>query len=404
MAALKYWLWLSALQGVSNLLKLSLLEHFQEPDAVYYGEREEYLLVEGMTRSAAQALEDKSLQEAEKILADCDRLDLQILTIRDAGYPYRLKNIYDPPILLYVQGRLPRFDEEVALAMVGTRRATDYACTMSEKLAFQMAGLGAVIVSGLAAGVDAAAHRGALRAGGTTVAVIGGGHDICFPQANRYLYEDIRCRGCILSEYPPGTSHLGQHFPVRNRIISGLCLGAVVVEAPERSGALISASRALDQGRDVFAVPGPIDDWHCAGSNKLLRDGAGVVTDAWDILSHYVSQYPHKIRALRVEEPGSYARTAQEREEGGPSHREVLPAPETEAAGPVLDLEGDCGLTDDQIRIVKELQGGELQVDDIIDRTQIPTRRVLSALTILEIDEIVTQSSGKRFSLAVTLK
>lgn len=397
MAALKYWIWLSALQGVGSLTKLALLEHFRDPEAVYYGEGEEYLLVEGMTRAAARALEDKSLAAAERILADCDRVGVDILTIQDAAYPDRLKNIYDPPILLYIRGRMPRFDEEVAIAMVGTRDATGYARAAGEKLAFQMAGLGAVIVSGLAEGVDTAAHKGALKAGGTTVAVIGGGHDIIYPKSNRFLYEDIRCRGCIISEYPPGTEHRGAHFPVRNRIISGLCLATVVVEAPEKSGALISASRALDQGRDVFAVPGPIDDRRCAGSNKLLRDGAGVVTDAWDILSHYAGRYPHRIRQLRVEEPLSYAESAVRE----PAAEEPTAS---EPERPVLDLAGDHGLTDDQIRIVKELKEETLHVDDIIDRTQIPTRRVLSALTMLEIDEIVTQTSGKRFSLAVTLK
>src|SRR5699024_4053536 len=123
---------------------------------------------------------------------------------------------------------------------------------------------------------------------------------------NRGLYEDIAVRGAILSEYPPGTEHEGSHFPVRNRIISGLSLGVVVMEAPERSGALITASRTLDQGWDVFAMPGQMDDWHCAGSNKLLRDGAGVVTDAWDILSHYAGRYPHKIRGIRKEEPAKF--------------------------------------------------------------------------------------------------
>jgi len=350
-----------------------------------------------MTRSAADALEDKSFDAAERILGDCDRLGLRILTIRDVEYPDRLRNIYDPPILLYVQGRLPQFDEEVAIAMVGSRRATDYARTMAEKLSFQMAGLGALIVSGLAAGADAAAHRGALRAGGVTVGVIGGGHDIVYPYENRYLYENLRVRGCILSEYPPGTEHLGRHFPVRNRIISGLCQATVVIEAPERSGALISASRALDQGRDVFAIPGQMDDWHCAGSNKLLRDGAGVVTDAWDILSHYESQYPHKLRFLRVAEPQRFGGEYEAEKESAVSAT-VSPVL------PQLDLSADHGLTDDQIRILRVLESTTLHVDDIIDQTQIPTRRVLSALTMLELDEIVTQSSGKRFSLAVTLK
>ena len=274
MASLKYWLWLTG-RKLSGPLKLALLDRFGEPDRIYYGEKEEYSLIEGITRAAVASLEDKSMDEADRILGDCQRLGLRILTLRDAEYPERLRTVYNPPLLLYVQGRLPLFDEEVAVAMVGSRKASPYALEMGEKLAFQMAGLGAVIVSGLAAGGDAAAHRGALRAGGFTAAVIGGGHDILYPRENRRLYEDIGARGVILSEYPPGTEHMGRHFPVRNRIISGLSLGVVVTEAPEQSGALITASRALDQGRDVFVLPGQAGDWHCAGSNRLLRDGAG---------------------------------------------------------------------------------------------------------------------------------
>ena len=343
MASLKYWLWLASLPGVGGVMKNRLLEHFGGPEEVYCSDSGEYFLVEGMTRAAAARLEEKSLEEADRILGDCDRLGLRILTLRDTEYPDRLRNIYDPPLVLYVQGRLPLMDDEVAIAMVGTRKASPYAQEMGEKLAFQLAGLGAVVVSGLAAGGDAAAHRGALRAGGLTVAVIGGGHDIIYPARNRGLYEDIAVRGAILSEYPPGTKHEGAHFPVRNRIISGLSLGVVVMEAPERSGALITASRALDQGRDVFAMPGQMDDWHCAGSNKLLRDGAGVVTDAWDILSHYAGRYPHKIRGIRKEEPTKFGPPEGTVPAAAPAER----AEEKAADLPVLDLtSGDHGLTE----------------------------------------------------------
>lgn len=401
MAQLKYWLWLANLPKLNNQMKLALLEHFGEPDKIYYGEKEEYFLVPGMNRTAAEILENKDLERADRILGDCDRLGLRIITMRDVEYPDRLRNIYDPPLLLYVQGRMPRFDEEVAVAMVGTRRASPYAMEMGEKLAFQMAGLGAVIVSGLAAGGDAAAHRGALRAGGLTAAVIGGGHDVIYPREHRFLYEDIAARGVILSEYPPGTEHMAGHFPVRNRIISGLSLGVVVIEAPERSGALITAGRALDQGKDVFAIPGQVGDHHCAGSNALLRDGAGVVTDAWDVLGGYAGKFPHKIRSLRMEEPRRFggAPAAAERPKSPPKGKEPK-----EPEKPLLDLVGDHGLTDDQLCLVKALEGRTVQVDDLIEETQIPTRRVLSALTVLELDRIVTQESGKRFSLAVALK
>ena len=388
MASLKYWLWLTG-RKLSGPLKLALLDRFGEPDRIYYGEKEEYSLIEGITRAAVASLEDKSMDEANRILGDCQRLGLRILTLRDAEYPERLRTVYNPPLLLYIQ----------AVAMVGSRKASPYALEMGEKLAFQMAGLGAVIVSGLAAGGDAAAHRGALRAGGFTAAVIGGGHDILYPRENRRLYEDIGARGVILSEYPPGTEHMGRHFPVRNRIISGLSLGVVVTEAPEQSGALITASRALDQGRDVFVLPGQAGDWHCAGSNRLLRDGAGPAMDAWDVLGHYAERFPHKLRQLRVEEPRRFG--------GAPAQppQKERPAAEPPApALPVLRLDDDHGLTDDQLRIVKALRGRTVQVDDLIDETQIPARRVLSALTMLTLDKIVTQESGKRFSLAVTLQ
>lgn len=401
MASLKYWLWLTG-RKLSGPLKLALLDRFGEPDRIYYGEKEEYSLIEGITRAAVASLEDKSMDEADRILGDCQRLGLRILTLRDAEYPERLRTVYNPPLLLYIQGRLPLFDEEVAVAMVGSRKASPYALEMGEKLAFQMAGLGAVIVSGLASGGDAAAHRGALRAGGFTAAVIGGGHDIIYPKENAPLYEDIAARGVILSEYPPGTEPRAGHFPVRNRIISGLSLGVVVLEAPEQSGTLITAGRALDQGRDVFAVPGQVGDRRCAGSNQLLRDGAGVVTDAWDVLGHYAGRFPHKIRSLRMEEPRRFGGGAPG--EKPEKKKEKKPEAPAQPERPVLDLSGDHGLTDDQLRIVRALNGRTVQVDDLVEETQIPTRRVLSALTVLELDRIVTQESGKRFSLAVALQ
>ena len=359
MAALQYWLWLSQLPRVNSQMKLALLSHFNgDLDSLYHADRAEYMLVEGMTRPAAESLENKSLGGADKILGDCDRLGLQVVTIQDSAYPYRLRNIYDPPMVLYAQGRkIPRMDDEVAIAMVGSRRVSAYGMEMGEKLAYQLASQGAVIVSGLAAGGDACAHRGALRAGGFTIAVIGGGHDIVYPKENRFLYEDIAVKGLILSEYPPGTEHRGGHFPVRNRIISGLCLATVVIEAPLASGTLITANHALEQGRDVFAIPGHMDDSHCTGSNRLLRDGAGVITDVWDILNHYVGQYPHKIRDVRRGEARRFG--------GG----EEAPAQEKKPAPPdlpVLDLAGEHGLSGDQLQILRALNGRTVQLLSLI--------------------------------------
>ena len=392
MSALKFWLWLTELPGLTNQTRLALLRHFPTPEDVYYADPEEVLLTEGITREQAKLLEDKDCSGADRILADCQRLDLDILTIQDAGYPNRLRNIYDPPCLLYVRGRLPAFDDEAAVAVVGTRDCTPYGVSCAEKLGFGLAAGGALVVSGLARGIDSAALRGALRGGGTVTAVLGNGLDVVYPRENRYLYEDIAASGALLSEYPPGTPPEGRHFPVRNRIMSGLSLATLVVEAPERSGALITAGTALEQGRDVFAVPGPIDAPASVGCNRLIRDGAGLVTDAWDILAAYAPRFPEKLhREGAREEPAVLGYQARQRTEP----KEVPPS---------LSLSNnDLSLTDDQIRLLRTLTEEPMLVDDLIEETEIPTRRVLSALTVLEIEHLVTQHPGKRYTRAVTL-
>ena len=392
MSALKYWLWLTELPGLTNQTRLALLRHFPTPEDVYYADPEEVLLTEGITREQAKLLEDKDCAGADRILADCQRLDLDLLTIQDAGYPNRLRNIYDPPCLLYVRGRLPAFDDEASIAVVGTRDCTPYGVSCAEKLGYGLAAGGAVVVSGLARGVDSAALRGALRAGGTVTAVLGNGLDVVYPPENQYLYEDVAAAGALISEYPPGTPPEAKHFPVRNRIMSGLCLGTLVVEAPARSGALITAGTALEQGRDVFAVPGPIDAPASVGCNRLIRDGAGLVSDAWDILGEYEPRFPDKLRREGARETPAVL--------GYQARQKTEPKP----VPPSVSLShNDYSLTDDQICLLRALTEVPMLVDDLIELTDIPTRRVLSALTVLEIEHLVTQHSGKRYARAVNL-
>lgn len=392
MSALKYWLWLTELPGLTNQTRLALLRHFPTPEDVYYAEAEEVLLTEGITREQAKLLEDKDCSGADRILADCQQLDLDLLTIQDAGYPNRLRNIYDPPCLLYVRGRLPAFDDEASIAVVGTRDCTPYGVSCAEKLGYGLAAGGAVVVSGLARGVDSAALRGALRAGGTVTAVLGNGLDVVYPPENQYLYEDVAAAGALISEYPPGTPPEAKHFPVRNRIMSGLCLGTLVVEAPARSGALITAGTALEQGRDVFAVPGPIDAPASVGCNRLIRDGAGLVSDAWDILGEYEPRFPDKLRREGARETPAVL--------GYQARQKTEPKP----VPPSVSLShNDYSLTDDQICLLRALTEEPMLVDDLIELTDIPTRRVLSALTVLEIEHLVTQHSGKRYARAVNL-
>ena len=374
---LKYWVWLSELKGLRNQTRLALLRRFGDPESIFYADADELLLTDGVERSQLKLLENHDLAPADRILADCQRLDIRLLTLSDAAYPGRLKNIYDPPALLYCKGRLPLLDDLLCVAVVGTRDCTPYGVACAEKLGFGLASGGAAVVSGLAKGIDAAAIRGALRAGGVTVGVVGNGLDVYYPHESRYLYEDVASAGILLSEYPPGTEPASGHFPVRNRIISGLSLAALVVEAPEKSGALITAATALEQGRDVFAVPGPIDAPASVGCNCLIRDGAGLVSDASDILREYEGRFVLNLKESR-EQPETLGYQARM-------------APEPKPVAPTLSLRhSDAELTDDQIAVLKALSDTEpMQVDDLTELVEIPTRRVLSALTVLEIDQYV---------------
>ena len=388
---LKYWVWLSELKGLRNQTRLALLRRFGDPESIFYADADELLLTDGVERSQLKLLENHDLAPADRILADCQRLDIRLLTLSDAAYPGRLKNIYDPPALLYCKGRLPLLDDLLCVAVVGTRDCTPYGVACAEKLGFGLASSGAAVVSGLAKGIDAAAIRGALRAGGVTVGVVGNGLDVYYPYESRYLYEDVASAGILLSEYPPGTEPASGHFPVRNRIISGLSLAALVVEAPEKSGALITAATALEQGRDVFAVPGPIDAPASVGCNCLIRDGAGLVSDASDILREYEGRFVLNLKESR-EQPETLGYQARM-------------APEPKPVAPTLSLRhSDAELTDDQIAVLKALSDTEpMQVDDLTELVEIPTRRVLSALTVLEIDQYVAQHPGKRYTRTVTV-
>ena len=393
MAALKYWVWLTTLPGLTEYNKLLLMEHFSSPEDIYYADQEALWQVEGLGKEQAALLDNKSMAAADRILADCARKGIFLITMADALYPERLRNIYQPPLLLYGKGAMPLFDEEVAIAMVGTRDGTPYGIHCAEKLGYELAQQGGMVVSGMAKGIDAAAMRGALRAGGFTCGVLGGGVDVVYPAENRRLYEDIAATGVLLSEYPPQTRPEAWHFPVRNRILSGLSVAAVVVEAPAKSGALITAGNAVEQGREVFAVPGPIDAEGRRGCNRLIRDGAGLAADASDILREYGERFPGKLNCEDA------------REEAPKEGYEAPQRKEARPVAPSYSIKRDGGgLTDDQIALLWLLsEETPAIVDDLIDQSGIPTRRVLSALTMLEMEELVAQHSGKRYTRTVTL-
>ena len=266
---LKYWIWLSTREGVSNVQALSLLSRLGSAAAIYQADEDALKDADG--RSVPASLLDKSLTGAEIILQQCYQKNIHVMTIQDAQYPARLRVISDPPIVLYYKGVFPAIDTSPVIAMVGTRKASAYGLMQAKRLGYQVAKSGGIVVSGGADGIDTMCLTGALTADRPVIAVLGCGVDVVYPAGNRVLFEDIAAHGCLLSEYPPQTPALGSHFPVRNRIISALSLGVVVVEAPKRSGALITANRALEQGRDVFTVPGNVGKYSASARGRDRR-------------------------------------------------------------------------------------------------------------------------------------
>ena len=399
MAGIQYLLWLSTRRGLSQRHQVELLDYFGGAERVYFADREAFEPLH-LTREAKEALCDKSLDRPNRILERCDRLGLFLLSCQDGAYPERLLQLSDYPLVLYGKGRLFRFDEEVAIAMVGSRQCSAYGVRTAGRIAMGLARAGALVVSGLAQGIDAASLKGALQGGGPVVSVLAGGVDVIYPSCNGWLYEDVAARGAILSENPPGTRPDGWRFPIRNRILSGLCLGVVAVEAGERSGALITAHNALDQGRDVFAVPGPVDTATSAGTNRLIAQGeAKLVETAGDILCEYAGRYAHKLRRPRL----MTAEEADGRLEAVPTPPPE-PEPEKPATGEELPVAPRSGLEqmgEEQREIFSLLGEKPLTADEIVGRTEIPARRVNTALTILQAGGYLKELPGRRFAAAV---
>ena len=416
---LVHWIWLSTRRGISDRVKVALVRRFEDPEAIFFADTAAFSHVEGLTEEGKAALADKDLKAAEKILRDCQRENLSILTYQDAAYPARLKNISDPPLVFYYKGRLPDFDGSPLIGVVGTRRASAYGMNAAKKLGYQIARCGGIVVSGMACGIDGMATRGAQTAGTLAVGILGCGADIVYPPSNRGLFADMEQHGCLLSEFAPGTPPMAQNFPKRNRIISGLSCGVLVVEAPEKSGALITAQLALNQGRDVFVVPGNIDVDTFVGSNRLLRDGALAISSGWDILSEYQEQFPDKVRKfdapLRQRAEGEETEIPRMPEKTEPkvaqkprdfgknkvskqkSNKKVI---DNGGPSPYSDVEDKLPpLLPDEQKIVSCLTKEPRPVDDVIAETGLPTARMLATLTLLQVKGVVKQYPGKRISL-----
>ena len=295
-----YWVWLSTRLGVANRDFPRLMLKYQNPYEIYTASAEELSEVEGVSKNTVLRLTDKNLDKASSILEFCAKTGVQIIAYSSELYPNRLRLLADPPVLLYARGTMPHMDDKVCIAIVGTRRMSEYGRDCAYKIAYELGAAGAVTVSGLALGIDGVAAGGAIRGGGETVAVLGCGIDIAYPKEHAKLGRIVSANGAVVTEYAPGTPPVGDHFPIRNRIISGMCQGTLVIEADERSGAIITANTAMSQGRQVFAIPGNLGEKNTAGTNALLRDGAIMIMESDDILREYSKLYDKCIDMPRL--------------------------------------------------------------------------------------------------------
>lgn len=394
-----YWLWLALLPGITDRQKLALIHRFHDPETIYFAKREELSRVEGLSPEAVQALSDKGLEKARETAELCGRENIRVVPFGSEAYPHRLKAIADPPMILYCKGRLPDFRHRPAIAVVGTRKATDYGLAAARALGRELGEDGGIVVSGMAQGVDAAAMWGALSSGRPVVGVLACGVDVVYPKINEGLYRAVAERGCLLSELPPGTLPLKWSFPRRNRLLSGLSCGVLVVEAPEKSGALITARQALDQGRDVFSVPGNIGVAANAGSNALLREGAIPVSCGWDVLREYAALYPDT-----VEETAPSQALPREKRAPGPEISGKIRQPEGEKSKKIIDKEDSPPYSDGndipcaprEQALLDLLRDGPLGTDEVIARAGRPAQEVMGSLTMLRIQGMVEALPGNR--------
>ena len=357
-----YWLALTLTPGVGGIFIKRLLDRFGTPESVFQAPLQELLQIEGLGEKVAREIQKGPVEKkVEKELYLLKEVGGKIMTIKDESYPKRLKEIYDPPPLLYIRGDLKE-EDELAVAIVGSRKTTPYGRWITEKMGQELARHGITIVSGMARGIDSHAHWGALSGGGRTIAVLGSGVDMVYPPENRNLYKRIIDQGAVVSEFPMSSPPEGGHFPKRNRIISGLSIGVVVVQAGMESGSLITANYALEQGREVFAVPGNVGSESSRGTHQLIKDGAKLVESSEDILEEVLPQWRRERETPQeVERPG-------------------------------------WDLAEEEKVLYEQLGETPLHIDVLIRESQFDPGKVSSLLLNLELKGLISQWPGKCFT------
>jgi DNA processing protein len=361
MSGRKYWLGFNVISGIGPVRLRALRQYFGDLQTAWHAAESDLLNAGLDRRTLANFVQARQTINLDKLVENVDRLGATALTLDDPDYPALLHELPDAPPVLYIRGSLSK-DDQWAVAFVGTRRSTTYGREVTNELVTPLVHAGITIISGLALGIDAAAHKAALDAGGRTIAVLGCGIDIVYPPEHRKLAAAIVDSGALITEFPPGTPPEGKNFPVRNRIVSGLSIAVVVVEAPESSGALLTADIAAEQGRDVFAVPGNITLKSSMGTNRLIQSGAKLVISADDILDE-----------LNLTRGTIETRT---------QIREVAPTNPTEAA------------------MIGFLTEEPLHIDDLCRLSGLPITQVSSTLALMELKGMVCRAEGMMYILA----
>ncbi len=355
------WLALCMIKGLGNIARRNLVDRFRDPDKIFQATISGLLNVEGIRREVALDILNRRYEgDPQKELRRTESHGARIITYTDAVYPGALKEIHDPPVVLYLKGKdIPV--NTTFIAMVGSRNATHYGLKAAEKIGQGLARRGMGVVSGMARGIDSASHQGCIAGRGFTIAVLGTGIDIIYPASNKNLYHVITQKGAVISEFTTGTPPAPSNFPIRNRIISGLSKGVVVVEATRNSGSLITASQALDQGREVFAVPGSIDSFKSTGCHSLIKQGAGLIENSDDVLEELGLNYAW------VSKIDTFKRG------------DIPSMDETEKA--IYDLVGDY----------------PMHIDQISRQGNLESKEVSSILMRMELKGIIRQLPGKMF-------
>lgn len=349
---------LNLVGGIGSARLNELIAYFGSPEAVLSASRDKLMAIYGIGEKISENIVSLKEGAIEKELSLAKELGLKIITIEDDDYPFNLKNIFDPPIVLYLKGELEP-EDSFALGVVGSRRASFYGLTQAEKFSFDLAAYGFTVVSGMARGVDTYSHRGALKARGRTIAVIGSGFNHLYPAENKKLAEDISKNGAVISEFPLDTKPLPQNFPRRNRLISGMSLGVLVAEAAKNSGALITADFALEQNREVFAIPGKIDSPTSFGANELIKQGAKLTSNISDILEEF--SLPLSI-----------------------NKKELIKNKEV----PVRSEEE---------RLLNLISPQAIQLEELVERTEMDIPQISNMLLNLQMRKLVKQLPGKQF-------